>query len=160
MKQDAEIRIIVDTNLWISFLIGRKLACLLDVLSMPNVSLVVCRELMEEVQAVASRPKFSKYFTEDKLSLLWNFMKEESLNFQLETVPSRCRDPKDDYLLELAVMSEADFLLTGDRDLLDLKKVASCEIVTVLEFEAIASSLTGCDNVVLHEDFPEIFIIQ
>lgn len=30
MKQKDEIRIIIDTNLWISFLIGRKLSCLLD----------------------------------------------------------------------------------------------------------------------------------
>lgn len=29
---------------------------------------------------------------------------------------------KDDYLLELALVSDADFLITGDKDLLDIKK--------------------------------------
>ena len=35
-----------------------------------------------------------------------------------EILPEKCRDRKDDYLLELAVISNADFLITGDKDLL------------------------------------------
>ena len=41
MKQKNDIRIIIDTNLWISFLIGRKLSRLLDLLSYPEFHLVI-----------------------------------------------------------------------------------------------------------------------
>ena len=59
MKQKDEIRIIIDTNLWISFLIGRKLSCLLDLLSYPEYQLVVSSELTEEIREVFMRPKFT-----------------------------------------------------------------------------------------------------
>lgn len=41
MKSDYKTRIIIDTNLWISFLIGKKLAGFLDFLSDEKVELVV-----------------------------------------------------------------------------------------------------------------------
>lgn len=109
MKQKDEIRIIIDTNLWISFLIGRKLPCLLDLLSYPEYQLVVSSELTEEIREVFMRPKFTKYYTPDNLELLLKFMKERAVSFTLKNTPSRCRDPKDDYLLELALVSNASF---------------------------------------------------
>lgn len=45
MKPIIETRIIVDTNLWISFLMGRKLHCLLDLLGSPEFQLVASQEL-------------------------------------------------------------------------------------------------------------------
>lgn len=60
MKSDCEMRIIIDTNLWISFLIGKKLSCLLGLISNGNVELVVSKELLDEIESVASRPKFVK----------------------------------------------------------------------------------------------------
>lgn len=41
-----------------------------------------------------------------------------------------CRDPKDDKLLELAVGGNADFLVTGDKDLLILNPFRGVEIIT------------------------------
>lgn len=45
-----------------------------------------------------------------------------------------CRDPKDDKLLELAVSGNADFLVTGDKDLLVLNPFRGVEIITPREF--------------------------
>ena len=100
MKIDNEIKVIVDTNLWISFLIGRKLSCLLSLLSHPNFELVVSQELLDEIREVSSRPKLMKYFSQEQIALLLDFMSEETLSYQLENITLRCRDPKDDYLLE------------------------------------------------------------
>ena len=68
MRSDCKTRIIVDTNLWISFLIGKKLAGLLDFLSDEKVELVVSQELLNEVLEVASRPKLKKYFSQEHLN--------------------------------------------------------------------------------------------
>lgn len=141
MKNVAEMRIIVDTNLWISFLIGRKLAYLLDLFSHPDFQLVISPELIDEIRSVFQRPKFTRYYTPEKLAMLLDFMKEETLMFYLSEIPPRCRDAKDDYLLELAVVSEADYLITGDNDLLTLNKIGTCQIVTAMEFDAIAASM-------------------
>ena len=85
--------------------------------------------------------KFAKYYTPSNLAMLLNFMKEESLFCNLGIIPSRCRDPKDDYLLELALCSEADYLITGDKDLLTIQKIGTCQIVTAMEFEMLAASM-------------------
>ena len=50
-------------------------------------------------------------------------------------IPARCRDPKDDYLLELARVADADILVTGDKDLTDLHQFDHCQILTLAEFK-------------------------
>ena len=157
MKQKNEIRIIVDTNLWISFLIGRKLSCLLDLLSYPEFQLVVSSELINEVHEVFLRPKFSKYYTSENLDMLIKFMNESAVNFSLTDITPRCRDSKDDYLLELALVSNADILITGDRDLLDMKEIGTCSIVTAMEFDVYSSTIGR--PTVLHAGLKEYYSI-
>ena len=157
MKQENDIRIIIDTNLWISFLIGRKLSRLLDLLSYPEFHLVISSELIAEIYDVFSRPKLAKYYSAENIHMLLKYMKEFSLSFELGEIPSRCRDPKDDYLLELALVSDADFLITGDKDLLDLKKIGKCQILTAIEFDVYSSSIGH--PTILHEGLEEFYSI-
>lgn len=46
---------------------------------------------------------------------------------------NECRDEKDNFLLALAIDSKADFLVTGDKDLLELKKIKGTRIVTIID---------------------------
>ncbi|WP_209444223.1 putative toxin-antitoxin system toxin component, PIN family [Pedobacter borealis] len=45
-----------------------------------------------------------------------------------------CRDAKDNFLLSLAVDGKADFLLTGDQDLLMIEKIGKTNIKTISSF--------------------------
>lgn len=129
------MRIIIDTNLWISILIGRRLGSLLDILDSPDIGIISSPELKAEVAEVLSRKKFAKYFTTDDIQGIISWLNANSEEYSLvPPYPERCRDPKDDYLLELARQSKADFLLTGDDDLLVLKQVGKCQIVSVRDF--------------------------
>ena len=47
-----------------------------------------------------------------------------------------CRDPKDNFLLSLSVDGNATHLLTGDKDLLILKKLGKTKILTITEYLA------------------------
>lgn len=127
-------RVIVDTNLWISFLIGRKLNILLDFLADPKLELVSTSLLREEILTVARRDKFRRYFTEENILLLAQWMDESMTMVEIGEVPARCRDPKDDYLLELAVQSKAIYLVSGDEDLLSIGQVEGCRIMTFAQF--------------------------
>lgn len=133
--QINKIRVIVDTNLWISSLIGRQLANLRELLSYPRVELVVTERLMQEVLLVAQRPKFVKYFRAEDVEQLRLWMEQNMINVPLTIIPARCRDPKDDYLLELAIQSKAIYLVSGDSDLLELGTIGDCKIMTVAQFE-------------------------
>ena len=46
-----------------------------------------------------------------------------------------CRDAKDNFLLALAKDGKANFLITGDDDLLIIKQFENTEILTYTEFE-------------------------
>ena len=148
MKQEEKIRVIVDVNIWISFLIGRRLQRIFDVLVKPQIVLIFSKELLDELYAVTQRPKFKKYFTSsENMKELLNFLSTigEMINLP-ETLPERCRDSKDDYLLELALISGADFLVTGDKDLLVLQNIGDCQIVTAMEFDAGTASMNFPTN--------------
>lgn len=45
-----------------------------------------------------------------------------------------CRDPQDNFLLELAQESRADYLISGDKLVLELEQYKSTKIITPKEF--------------------------
>ena len=53
---------------------------------------------------------------------------------KVKSVIKICRDPKDNFLLALAKDGRANFLLTGDRDLLELEKIDNTKIITITKF--------------------------
>lgn len=134
MRKSSKLRVIVDTNCWISFLIGRRLSVLVDLLSNEVIQLVVCDELLEELREVTGRPKFKKYFPKDKVDSLIEFMQLIGEHFEPQRQVQLCRDAADDYLLALAIEAKAHYLVTGDEDLLILRKIETCHIVDAKTF--------------------------
>ena len=62
MQGKKTIRIIVDTNIFISFLIGKKPKGLKSALSNNDIALIFCEQSLKEIKIVTSRPKLKKYF--------------------------------------------------------------------------------------------------
>lgn len=135
MKKDfRHVRVVIDTNLCISLLIGKRMSSLLQIFDLPQYELVTSDNLINEILSVAARPKFARYFNADDVQGFVQFLEEYSTKFRVDNIPQRCRDPKDDFLLELAIVSDADYLLSGDADLTDMKQIGHCRIMTVSEF--------------------------
>lgn len=92
---------------------------------------------LAELQEIFNRPKFDRYLSK---SLRTDFL--NNLIAVIETVEiiqsfSVCRDPKDDKFLELAVNGNADYIVTGDRDLLVLNPFQNIAILSVSKFLAL-----------------------
>jgi predicted nucleic acid-binding protein len=51
-----------------------------------------------------------------------------------------CRDPKDNYLVPLAIDSKADFLITGDKDLLELNKIGKTIVLNYNDFDSLTKN--------------------
>jgi predicted nucleic acid-binding protein len=51
-----------------------------------------------------------------------------------ESIPSICRDPDDDVFIACAVAGDADVIVSGDHDLLDLEQVGDIPILTAAAF--------------------------
>ncbi len=50
-----------------------------------------------------------------------------------------CRDEKDNFLLSLAKEGTADYLITGDSDLLTIKKFGQTKIITIKDYLNLVS---------------------
>jgi putative PIN family toxin of toxin-antitoxin system len=128
-------KIIIDTNLWISYLITKNYKWLDNLIINQNYRLVFSQELIDEFLEVAKRQKFKKLFSaEDLEKLLWLF-DHYGLYFKVSSNIELCRDSKDNFLLSLAKESKADFLITGDNDLLEIKKLGKTQIISASEFK-------------------------
>jgi predicted nucleic acid-binding protein len=54
---------------------------------------------------------------------------------EIKTVTSLCRDLKDNYIVALAIDTKADFLVTGDGDLLDLVRIGKTRVIRYIDFD-------------------------
>ncbi len=127
-------RIILDTNLWISFLISNNLSQIDSLIKSRTLTLIFSNESLEEFIDVIQRPKLSKYFTiidtQQILQLFDDFGELISVKSNIEI----CRDAKDNFLLNLSLDGKADYLITGDKDLLVLGKIGNTEIIKFTDF--------------------------
>lgn len=132
--KDLKSRIILDTNLWISFLITKDFSKLDEILFSKRGILIFSQELIDEFLEVAKRPKFRRYFAQTDLEDLLDTIDEFGEFITVKSNITVCRDEKDNFLLSLAVDGNADFLLTGDQDLLMLEKIGKTNITTISSF--------------------------
>ncbi len=78
---------------------------------------------------------FAKFkFTPDKIIKVRGEIEKHSKKFIPRQKVRLCRDPKDNQFLELSFAAKADYLVTGDKDLLSLKNFRSTQIVTPKQF--------------------------
>ncbi|OGU56803.1 MAG: putative toxin-antitoxin system toxin component, PIN family [Ignavibacteria bacterium GWF2_33_9] len=126
-------RIILDTNLWISFLITQDFDFLDNLIVSGKIKLIFSKELIEEFISVASRPKFKKYFSLNEIEEILALFDSYGEIVEVWTNINLCRDPKDNFLLNLAIDSKAPYLITGDSDLLEIKEIEGTKIITYNE---------------------------
>ena len=129
-------RVVVDTNILISALVfGGKISRLRCAWQEGCFTPLVSKVTTTELIRVLAYPKFklSPIEQEDLLSDYLLFGESVVMPDLLPATPE-CRDPFDVPFLILALVGDADYLVTGDRDLLVLKDNFSCPIVTVDDF--------------------------
>ncbi len=131
------IKVILDTNVWISFLIGKRLAKIKYLIENGNITIIVTNQLLTELQIVTSREKLKKYFPKKSIKEFIKLLESIAVNVKVSQKHFICRDPKDNFLLDLIDISKADFLITGDKDLLELNPFKTAQILSPSDFEKL-----------------------
>ncbi|PZV27461.1 MAG: putative toxin-antitoxin system toxin component, PIN family [Snowella sp.] len=128
-------RIVIDTNVVISALIfGSSSSMKAFTLAKLRGTILISNDVLSELINVLSRSKFDRYITSEiREDFLAGLMLEAEIVPITEKITA-CRDPKDNKFLELAISSYADYLLTGDQDLLVLHPFRNLQIITVSNF--------------------------
>jgi putative PIN family toxin of toxin-antitoxin system len=135
--RDSPIRVVIDTNIWISFLIGKSLVGLSEAIISNQIFVLFSDDLFRELIEVLKRPKFKKYFSESAIEDLIALLHEKIELVEVIDHFDDCRDPKDNFLLDLVVSSHAGYLVTGDTDLLILNPFHGVEIISYQNFQNI-----------------------
>ncbi len=130
-------RVVADTSVVVSASIndGNPHRFLLEAMLGIKCTLVTSDEIISEIREVLSRPKFrlNKNEINKTLSAL------ESASDIVETTSKfrAARDPDDDMLINAAYDGGADYIVSGDRDLLDLREFEGIKMVTVAKMMRI-----------------------
>lgn len=135
------MKVLIDTNVFLSYLLAsatpRTVTTVVRTcLELEEIGLLIPHEQIDELK---DRSANKDYFrTHISPGVVQHFLDELIILTQLlpplEEVATYSRDPKDDYLVAYGVVNEADFIITGDADLLVLGHVGSLQIVKPSQF--------------------------
>lgn len=124
-------RVVIDTNVFVSaFLSGGRPQKVVDLWLEEKIALLLSPFLLAEILDTLAR--FG--FTQTDLINLRAILEEHTLKISPKKQAKVCRDPKDNQVLDLAVAGQADYLVTGDKDLLTLKEFHTTKILKPAEF--------------------------
>ncbi len=134
------MRLVIDTNLWISGLLWRGLPRqLLRLAESHQVELCVTPPMLAELSRVFAYPKFESRLTQSGLSVpdLMAYVFGLVSVFEAPTEPAIVvADPTDDIFLHCAAIAQAAYVISGDQHLLDLGSYQNIPILTVRDFFA------------------------
>ena len=88
-KASRSFKIIVDTNIWISFLIGKTLKGLQNYIDNKTILIITCKEQIQELTLVFEKPKIKKYFTPEQIGEFFELLVESSVNVRISVLGSR-----------------------------------------------------------------------
>jgi putative PIN family toxin of toxin-antitoxin system len=154
MSERAALRAVADTNLFVSGALnpaGRPRRLLRAFLE-EQFELLLSEEQLAELTDVFRRPTFVRdpRITVGDLVELFVGLAAAPLVAPSSTIPIPLRDPKDEHILPAALGGNADYLVTGDADLLVLQgdpRLGSLQIVTAVQFLAILDAQPTCSSV-------------
>ncbi len=129
------MRLVFDTNILISALLfeDSKPSKAFNIVIKQGIILFSAATLTE-LEDVLWRNKFNKYITnEERIQFLSSFILQATSVETDETI-TECQDPQDNKFLELGVCGKADFIISGDEDLLILNPFRNIQILSPDQF--------------------------
>jgi uncharacterized protein len=135
-----EIRYVFDTNIIVSSLLfanGNPSRALQHALKTGEILLSLA--VLAELSDVLGRKKFDRFLTSEERDEFLETFVERAILVPVTEQVQVCRDPKDDKILDLALNGQAEYIITGDKDLLVLNPFRDVKIITAEEFLRISS---------------------
>jgi len=129
------LRFVADTNVLVSRFVFQNSVPAQAVRYATSIGkLIVSIETLEELESVLFRPKFNAYLTLGERLGFFDYLRTTATLIESVPIISACRDPKDDKFLALALTGHADFILTGDQDLLVLHPFREIDILSPRQY--------------------------
>ncbi|MDX9993040.1 MAG: putative toxin-antitoxin system toxin component, PIN family [Anaerolineales bacterium] len=128
-------RVVLDTNIFISSVLGSRLGIILDVWKNHKFTLIVSDEIIAEYLEVLNRPKF--HISQEVITEISAFLFAYA-EFVVpgESIQAVLDDPSDNKFIETAIAEQAEHIVSGDSHLPTLKTFRDIPIISANEFIA------------------------
>ena len=133
MKTD---RVVLDTNVFISLILSKRLNELVEWRMDYNTSIFICPELLDELKDVLKREKIKSKLTEP-IAVYIRFIQSIAQSVIIGRRFDRAPDLKDNYLFDLAYTVKSYYIVTNDHPLLNMKQVNKIKIILLSEWEKL-----------------------
>jgi uncharacterized protein len=129
-------KLILDTNVIVSSLIQKSFPYLIvDHCLDGKAKICVSSPILKEYFEILARPKFARFHDfKSNADLLLTKLLEEAEFFEPQSIIKRIKDDPDNRLLELAHISKADFIITGNIKDFNFTRFETSQIVSPKEF--------------------------
>ncbi len=129
----APIRVVIDTNVLVSSLWGGKPRRVIDLWDQGDILVVASEQVLNEYLSVLARFDLTEEDIDD-ITILFSNPSKTSIVQPKARIHVIKKDPADNKFLECAVEGEADFIVSGDKHLLELARYKSVRLVSPSEF--------------------------
>ena len=129
--------VILDCNIWVTLAINGEFGFIADIFD-TEITIVSCDELKREIENVLNRPKLKRYVSGEQSVKMIALHDLSTTFFKPGKLLSVTKDPFDDYLFALALKSKADYLVTGDKLLLDVVTYKNTRVISLSDFRILA----------------------
>ena len=147
------MRAYLDANLYVSYLLNPQSTSPPGAIARAGFArqftiLLSDPTLREVLNKVFTRPSFMDCVSQDAVDDFLRLLAATGEHLEEFHVPRPAvgRDRKDDYLIARSVAAHADYLVSGDKDLLVLERVGGVRIVSPAEFMVLLRLETGSDE--------------
>jgi putative PIN family toxin of toxin-antitoxin system len=132
-QREQNMRVVIDTNVFISAILGGKLGIIVDEWKARKFTIIVSEAIAREYLDVINRPKFN-FSRREIVDTTDYLLRTVEFVTPLESVSIVKADPTDNKFLEAALQGKVDYVVSGDAHLLDLKTFREIPIVSAREF--------------------------
>jgi len=134
------MRIVLDTNVFVSYLFSRKNSPIYQIWQLwQKGEIIICYtpKTLTELTRVLLSEKINRLtdYSVDEIKQYLRIIARHGLKFNINKIPKIIKkDPSDDKFLALAVKAQVNYIVTGDKHLLAIKKYQNVLILTPKEF--------------------------
>jgi putative PIN family toxin of toxin-antitoxin system len=131
--------VILDCNIWITLTINGQFDFIANLFE-KDIIIASCDDLKREIENVLNRPKIKRYVSDEQILKMVELHDLVTTFFKPGKILPVTKDPLDDYLFALALKSKTNYLVTGDKLLLNVDMYKNTSIIALSDFRKLVDS--------------------
>jgi len=134
-KREEVKRVVLDTNILVSALLFKgELSKIVELWKEGKILPILSKKTFDGLRTVLEYPKFSLAQNEIRSIIENEVLPFFEIAVVVKEVKGICRDPGDDKFISCALSASVDYIVSGDKDLYDLKRFKSINIIKASDF--------------------------